>query len=308
MSWNETPPELIELALQPQLRLLSLVLGCALCGLLTGRVTAALRNVAERRSWRGRFLAFWAGGEDRMETLGRSLLKRMSERRTRRWTGAFDRQRMWLELQGETASLPRLLGIAAAAAGTSAAMSLLWQAPLLLVAGAAGAAYPFIRLRSRARSIRKRTERALPELLTLIAAEMAAGLPAEGALRNAAGFGGPLSSMIGLAELESRQLRIPLFGRAESPGAWRRVTERYGLPSLRAFAVQIEIAARKGAAGPELMVSLSRSLILSYKEQALREVEKFEHRLAVPSVLFFFLPLMAIVLTPLLLPLMDALQ
>ena len=71
--------------------------------------------------------------------------------------------------------------------------------------------------------------------------------------------------------------------------------------------MQIEIAARKGAAGPELMESLSRSLILSYKDKALRKAEKFESRLAVPSVLFFFLPLMALVLAPMMVPLLDSL-
>ena len=307
MHWSDPlGPTLSDLWQHPQARLLFLCAGCALCGWVCFLLVRQLQNHVVRHSWRGRFTAFWAGGEDRMETLGTSLLGRMSDSQARRWTGIFAQQRRWLELEGETASLPRMLGVAAVTLAAGG-LGLLWQMPVLLILSGVGAVYPFMRQRSQVRRIQKRTERALPELLTLMAAEMAAGMPADRALHSAAAFGGPLAALIRIAVQESRQERMPLFGRAHAPGAWRRVVDRYQLASLRAFAVQIEIAARKGTAGPELMASLSRSLILSYKDQAMREVEKFESRLAVPSVLFFFLPLMVIVLTPLILPLMDAL-
>lgn len=307
MFWSDPlGPTLSDLWQHPQARLLLLCTGCALCGILCFHLVRQFQNHLVRHSWRGRFTAFWAGGEDRMETLGQSLLGRMSDPQAQHWTGIFAQQRRWLELEGETASLPRMLGMAAVTLAVGG-MGLLWQMPILLALGGVGAIYPFMRQRSRVRHIQKRVERALPELLTLMAAEMAAGLPADRALLSAAAFGGPLAGMIRIALHESQQQRVPLFGRAHVPGAWRRVVDRYQLASLRAFAIQIEIAARKGTAGPELMASLSRSIILTYKDQALREVEKFESKLAVPSVLFFFLPLMVIVLTPLLLPLMDAL-
>ncbi len=307
MHWSDPlGPTLSDLWQHPQARLLFLCAGCALCGWVSFWLVRQLQNHMVRHSWQGRFTAFWAGGEDRMETLGTSLLGRMSDPQARRWTGLFAQQRRWLELEGETASLPRMLGVAAVTLAVGG-LGLLWQMPVLLVLSGVGAVYPFMRQRSKVRRIQKRTERALPELLTLMAAEMAAGMPADRALHSAAAFGGPLAVLIRIAVQESRQERMPLFGRAHAPGTWRRVVDRYQLASLRAFAVQIEIAARKGTAGPELMASLSRSLILSYKDQAMREVEKFESRLAVPSVLFFFLPLMVIVLTPLILPLMDAL-
>ncbi len=307
MYWSDPlGPTLSDLGQHPQARLLLLCAGCILCGFVCFALVHQCQQHVRRHSWRGRFTAFWAGGEDRMETLGRSLLGRMSEPRARHWTGIFARQRRWLELEGETVSLPRMLGVAAVTLVVGG-LGLLGQMPMLLVLGGVGAVYPFIRQRAKVRRIQKRTERALPELLTLMAAEMAAGLPADRALHSAAAFGGPLAVLIRLALHESRRERVPLFGQAHVPGAWRRVVDRYQLASLRAFAIQIEIAARKGTAGPELMASLARSLILSYKDQAMREVEKFESRLAVPSVLFFFLPLMVIVLTPLILPLMDAL-
>ena len=308
MPWSDPlGPTLSDLWQLPQARLLFLCAGCALCGLVCFSLMRQFQNHVIRHSWRGRFTVFWASGEDRMETLGRSLLGRMSDPQARHWSGIFAQQRRWLELEGETASLPRMLGMAAVTLAVGG-LGLLWQMPVLLALGGVGAVYPFMRQRSKVRRIQKRTERALPELLTLMAAEMAAGMPADRALHSAAAFGGPLAVLIRLAMQESRQKRMPLFGRTHDvPGTWRRVVDRYKLASLRAFAIQIEIAARKGTAGPELMASLSRSIILSYKDQALREVEKFESKLAVPSVLFFFLPLMVIVLTPLILPLMDAL-
>ena len=52
---------------------------------------------------------------------------------------------------------------------------------------------------------------------------------------------------------------------------------------------------------------LARSLIIAYKDQALREAEKLDSRLAVPSVLFFFLPFLFLILTPLLMPVMAVL-
>ncbi len=307
MLWPELMgPTLAELQQDPNARTLLLLAGSALAGLAVYALLARLSLWLARRSLRGRIIAFLAGSEDTFEALGNSLLRRMPRDRSRQWTGMLQRYQQWIELDGGTMSPGRLLGITVASLGLGI-LGGLNQIPLLAVVAILGAVYPFVRLRARVRQIRRRIERALPELLSLMAAEMAAGTPAAGALERAGTFGGPLSVLIRQALQESQASRRPMFGRRNAPGVWREVVERYDLSALRAFALQIEIAARKGAAGPELMESLSRSLILSYREQALREAEKIENRLAVPSVLFFFLPLMALVLTPLLLPLLASL-
>ena len=70
---------------------------------------------------------------------------------------------------------------------------------------------------------------------------------------------------------------------------------------------QIDWAARPGAAGPELMSGLAHTLIVEYKDRSLREAEALESRLAVPSVGFFFMPFLFLVLVPLLLPVLNAL-
>ena len=308
MSWNDPwGPTVFELWRYPEARLLFLCAGAAWLGLAVYALARAAQARLARRSWRGRLTAFLAGREgDRFEALGNSVLRRLPEASTHRWLEAFRRQQRWIALEGASASLPRMMGVAVLLL-TLGALGFAQRTPAFFLVGCAGALYPFVRLRGQVRRIQRRTERALPELLSLMAAEMTAGVPADRALQRAGEFGGPLAALIQQAVRESRRARRPLFGRGTVAGTWRRVAERYDLPSLRAFAIQIDIAARKGAAGPELMESLSRALILAYKDQALREVEKFESRLAVPSVLFFFLPLMALVLTPLLMPLLQAL-
>ena len=307
MSWDELlGPTLPELLRADGARGVLVVAGALLAGLAAYALTGLVLDAAHRRSLKGRLSAFLADGDDRFEALGNSLLRRMSAQRQERWFGLFAHQRRWAALDGEEPSLPRLLGIAAVAL-LCGVLGLVNQIPALMLVAAVAAVAPFVRLRARVRRVRKSLERSLPELLSLMSAEMAAGVPPEQALARAGEFGGPLAAIIRLALHESRQSRRPMFSHGEAQGTWREVVERYRLPSLRAFALQIEIAARKGAAGPELMESLSRSLILSYKDKALREAEKFESRLAVPSVLFFFLPLMALVLAPMMVPLLDSL-
>jgi hypothetical protein len=83
-----------------------------------------------------------------------------------------------------------------------------------------------------------------------------------------------------------------------------RTTEQYDLPALQAFATQVDTAARKGAAGPELMHALVQTYIVAYQDRSLQEAEKLETRLAVPSVFFFFMPLLFLILVPMLIPLL----
>lgn len=307
MSWAEPwGPTLHELLRADQALGILVITGALLWGLCVHAIVRMVIDHLRHRSLKGQLARFLSGSEDRFEILGNSLLRQMSGERVQRWTGLFARYRHWIALEGGVASLPRMLGLAAAALALGL-VGVLAQIPSLMVVALLGAAYPFIRLRARVKRIRNEMERALPELLSLMSAEMAAGVPAERAMERAGDFGGPLSVLIQMAVQDSRTSRRPMFGRSHAPGVWREVVERYHLPSLRAFAVQVEIAARKGAAGPELMESLSKALILTYRDQALRAAEKFESRLAVPTVLFFFLPLMALVLTPMLLPLLRSL-
>jgi len=140
-----------------------------------------------------------------------------------------------------------------------------------------------------------------------LAAEMAAGNPPDKALERAAEWGGPLAVLVRRMAEEARATGRPIFGRGSKDGALVVTVAPYDLPALRAFAAQIDLAARKGAAGPELMEGLAKTLIIEFKDRALREAETLDSRLAVPSVLFFFLPFLFLMLVPLMWPVLQVL-
>ncbi|MBI1299949.1 hypothetical protein GC175_33920 [bacterium] len=242
--------------------------------------------------------------DDPVEKLGNWLLRRFPSLRS---VGNVETQRRWLGLMGSAPSLPLLLGQALLLGLAGGMLALGSGVPLAWSLVVLGALYPFLRLRSGANRIRRSVERALPELTALMAAEMAAGHPPDKALERAAEWGGPLAALVAEAVAGARTKGRPLLGRGGVNGLLLETVDRYNLPSLRAFAAQVDMAAKKGAAGPELMESLARMLVLEYKERSLREAEKLDSRLAVPSVLFFFLPFLFLILTPLLMPVLDIL-
>lgn len=254
-----------------------------------------------------RALADYVGAKpetDSVERLGHWLLGRLPSLRS---LSNIEQHRRWLDLMGQSPSHAATLGLAILLSAAGALIAVLSGIPIAGGLAIVGAVYPFVRLRSRANKVRRQVERALPELTALMAAEMAAGNPPDKALERAGEWGGPLAALVARAVAQGRAVGRPLFGRGNLPGVLLEVVDEYGLPSLRAFAAQVDLAARKGAAGPDLMESLARMLVLEYKERALREAEKLDSRLAVPTVLFFFLPFLFLILTPLLMPVLDLL-
>ncbi len=221
--------------------------------------------------------------------------------------GHLEEHRRWVALAGEPPSLAQLLGASLLLASLGLGLALVTRTPLALGLFPLGGLYPAARLRAQAQARKRQVERALPELTALLAAEMAAGNPPDRALERASQWGGPLAAILQEAVTQARLQGRPLFGRRPTPGLLLEVVTRYHLPSLHAFAAQVDLAAQKGAAGPELMQSLARTLVLAYREQALRAAESLESRLAVPSALFFFLPFLFLILVPLLLPILELL-
>lgn len=215
--------------------------------------------------------------------------------------------RRWLALTGSAPSAAALWGLALVCGGLGLLLPLITGVPALVAAALLGLVAPFARLRSQGNAVRRRVQRALPDLAALLAAEMAAGNPPDRALARAAEFGGPLGNLLRRAVEEARTTGRPVFSRENVAGVLVEVVNRYDLPPVKAFAAQIDQAARTGVAGPELMEGLARTLIIAYKDRSLREAEALESRLAVPTVLFFFLPFMFLILVPLLLPVINAL-
>lgn len=196
-------------------------------------------------------------------------------------------------------------GALLAAAGLAAAPALggtvYWaMAPALL-------ALPFLQVRSRARRVQAEVRRALPETATLVAAEMAAGNPPDQALARAAELPGVLGRLLARALSESRAAGRPLFSRdRQARGALVETLAPLGMPELAAFASQVDLAAAKGAAGPQLMADIAASLAREHRMRVMQAAEQLESDLVIPATLFFFLPFVAAVMIPLLLPLLQA--
>jgi len=215
--------------------------------------------------------------------------------------------RRWLLLEGKGWSVAATVGLALVLSVAGFLVFLMVGVPALLVAPLLGFMYPFIRQRSQAEQVRNRVQNALPDLSAMLAAEMAAGNAADVALERGAQLGGPLAALVRIALAERGVTGRQMFSRGRTPGVLIEVASRYDLPALKAFVAQIDMAAKTGAAGPELMSGLAHTLIVEYKDRALREAEALDTRLAVPTVGFFFMPFLFLILVPLLLPVLNAL-
>ena len=213
----------------------------------------------------------------------------------------------WLELTGSAPQPAVVVGLGLLLAILALLPGFLLFQPLLLLLSPIAFLIPFMRVRSKANAVRAKVERSLPELAAILAAEMAAGLPPDQALERAGTWTGPVAALLRHVSEEARRRGRPIFSRGGAQGMLVQVVNRYDLPSLRAFAAQVDAAASKGVAGPELMNALVRTYIVAYEDKALQNAEKLETRLAVPSVLFFFLPLLLLILAPLMMPVLKVL-
>jgi pilus assembly protein TadC len=278
----------------------------ALCGGLGVAAVASLVDLSFAPYSPGSLLS--AYGSDRSDTfverVGDLLLRLPGVSAVAAMPG----HRQWLKLAGSAPSPAAVAGLSSVLLSGSIAGALVLGLPVLLGVGIIGALYPFAAVRSRANKVRQKVQDALPDISALLAAEISTGKPADAALQSVAEFGGPLANLIREAvDLSSRTAR-PLIGRGDgTPGLLVEVTGRYDLPAARSFAQQVDAAASKGTRGPQMMQALAKTLIVQYKDRALREAEALDSRLAIPSVGFFFMPFIFLLLVPLLYPVLQSL-
>jgi len=169
-------------------------------------------------------------------------------------------------------------------------------APMAFLLPVGAFAYPLVRLRSKANTVRKRVFRTLPETAALIAAELAAGTAPDVAVSRAGAIPGPLSVLLREAVEASRSTGKPLFSRKPITGTLVEVMAQSGLPALHAFGSQLDLVASKGVAGAVLMAEIARTLGQEYRAKLQSEVEKLDSRLVLVVALFFFVPFVALLL------------
>ena len=286
--------------LQPFLVILTAASGAIAVGALAGQAAAEMGVSAAARTV-GRYVGKTPESTP-FEQIGERLLKLEIFRSV-----DVDRHLRWIALEEEPPSVARLLGMAVTMGAAGAAAALMLGIPALFILAAAWFAFPFVRVRSRANKVRDRVRRSLPELAALMAAEIAAGRAPDRAFEQAAEWGGPLAALVRETVAAAARTNRPIFSRGAQKGVITHVFGRYDMPELRAFAGQLDQAASKGAAGVDLMVELARGQVLEYKARALAAAEQLDNRLAMPAVLFFFLPFIFVILYPLLLPILNVL-
>lgn len=181
-------------------------------------------------------------------------------------------------------------------AGLSALLIPVNPAPVSFLLPVGAFAYPLVRLRSKANTVRKRVFRTLPETAAMIAAELAAGTAPDVAVARAAAIPGPLSALLREAVELSRTTGKPLFSRQPITGTLMEVLGGSGIPALHAFGSQLDLVAGKGVAGAALMGEIARALSVEYRAILQSEVEKLDGRLVLVVALFFFAPFVALLL------------
>jgi Flp pilus assembly protein TadB len=209
----------------------------------------------------------------------------------------------WAQLGGGYPewTLATLIGRCAVYGG-AAALAFFIAAPgniiFILVAGALAGYLPILQVNSRAGDVKKQVGREVPEIAALVAAELAAGNPPDVAIERAAQVPGPLGRLLARALADSRSSGRPLFTRKPVRGTLIDVLLGSGLSPLAAFGAQLDLVAAKGVAGAEMMTNVSRAISREYFEYVMSAAERLEGNLVIPSAIFFFLPLTAVIMLP----------
>ena len=255
----------------------------------------------ERASTRrlGDYAAGQQGGA--LDRLGESILDRWGVS-----LGALRLQYRWARLGGyyQNESLAGIVGKAAAYVIIAVVLSLMMAVPLLpaLVLVYAGA-LPLVTLRQRAREVKAEVRRGLPEVAALLAAEMSAGVAPENALRRVAQLPFRVGRIFQEVIDEASRTNRVLFSRGATTGLLKVRLAEWGLDELSAFGAQVDLAATKGTDAPRQMFAVAQGFSREYRAKIQREAEQLSNKLIAPLTIFFFVPMLAAVLLPLMMAL-----
>lgn len=149
-----------------------------------------------------------------------------------------------------------------------------WQVPVVLLGGVA-------------RRVRRRFQAQLPEFIQLVAAQMAAGVSLEEALRRTAQMDSLTAQWMRhvLQMSQGRVIFIQLQKEAQASN----------MPDLIGLAVQLEFV-RLGTAQQELMAQMANRIAAEYTGGAEQRAERVGAELVIPMVIFYFLPFIAVIL------------
>jgi tight adherence protein C len=286
------------------LRLIAPFLGAGTLALVASYLVADLRIRPKVARGLEDFYAS-AGNEQRAASRGEQIGNRVAQRLPFS-LDTWEEHLRWAQRGGYFTDwgIGRLVFTAMIYAGVGGLVLLANPAPVSLLVPLGAAAYPFISVRAKANTVRKRVVRGLPEVAALVAAEMSAGVSPDQAVQRAAVLPGPLTSLLAEVLAYSRSAGRPLFGRKPVRGALVEVFSQTGLPELLSFAAQLDLVAEKGVAGAMLMNEVARTLGREYRSRLDSEVEKLNGRLMLATAVFFFIPFVLIILGSFMAPVM----
>lgn len=246
-----------------------------------------------------------AGNEQKAASRGEQIGNRVAERLPFS-LDTWEEHLRWAQRGGyfKGWGIGRLVFTAMIYAGVGALVLLVNPAPASLLVPLGAAAYPFISVRAKANTVRKRVVRGLPEVAALVAAEMSAGVSPDQAVQRASVLPGPLTGLLSDVLAYSRSAGCPLFGRKPVRGALVEIFAQADLPELMAFAAQLDLVAEKGVAGATLMNEVARTLGREYRSRLDSEVEKLNGKLMLATAVFFFIPFVLVILGSFMMPVM----
>ncbi len=233
---------------------------------------------------------------DLSEQLGLSILSRLHVR-----TDFIVRWLRWAQLAGhyQGRSVESFVGqgvlffLGSLLAGAFLGRLFIWVSPVM-------GALPLILLRSKANDARKQLQREIPIEVALLAMDIRSGTPVTTALQNTMNgqniFARWLRGVYGSAA-----------GRRNPLEALDEGARDAGMKELAQLAAVLRFIGTKGV-GHEVMMPLAQSMSTAYLAEVQARVEDLDNQLLWPSALFFFLPFVAAVMVPILLPLFQSLS
>jgi Flp pilus assembly protein TadB len=225
------------------------------------------------------------------------------------WVRALARQLYWAQLGGRWAgwSVTEVVALHLAAAFGGALLGLLFAPTDIPMISATALAGPFLLnllyLRSPARRAHRQVQAELPELVALLAAEVAAETTLDEALARLARGTGLGAAWIRRALTGA--VGESLFSQPGKTGALLREAEASGDDNLIALAINLDKISRRGTGARELLAQTARSAAARYVAEAHIRAEKVGSEIILPMVVFFFLPYVAVLLLVLGAPLLS---
>jgi tight adherence protein C len=158
---------------------------------------------------------------------------------------------------------------------------------LSVIAGLLGWLVPLMLLRNRSRQVGRQFQAQLPEFIQLVAAQMAAGVSLEEALRRISRTGSLVAKWMRQV-LQAAQGRV-IFTQLQ------KEAQASMMPDLIGLAVQLEFVLQ-GTAQQELMSQMAERIAVEYTSSAEQRAERVGAELVIPMVIFYFLPFIAVIM------------